>query len=51
MKLNDSSHPTENALNYKKFEFKFEEDIIIPFRSKISALTKFKFEQQPKLET
>lgn len=45
------SPDTENNPNYKNFEFKFEEDIIIPFRSKFSASTNFESEQQPKLET
>ena len=47
----DLSPQIENNLNYKNFEFKFEEDIIIPFRSKFSASTNFESEQQPKLET
>ena len=35
------SPDTENNPNYKNFEFKFEEDIIIPFRSKFSASKNF----------
>jgi len=51
----DLSNPKNNPnFNYKGIgEFKFEEDILTPFRSKFSASTKLKFEpeQKPKIET
>ena len=46
----DLSKP-KKTLNYKKPEFKFEEDILTPFHSKFSASTNFESEQKPKIET
>jgi hypothetical protein len=48
----DLSNPIKDTnLEYEKFEFKFEEDILAPFDSKFSASTKFDFKQKPKINT
>ena len=49
----DLSKPIVNPdFKYKEEpEYKFEEDIIIPLRSKFSASTNFEFEQLPKFKT
>jgi hypothetical protein len=50
----DLSNPSESSedFKYEKFEFEFEEDVLMSFDSVFSASAKFEFKQQkPKLET
>lgn len=49
-----ASYDLSGPIQYDKFklkEFKFEEDITIPFRSKFSASARFEAKQEPKFDT